>query len=97
MERDGLVERVNCEVDRRVRRVRLTEKGREFAPKVISEHRAFLHQMMVSCLPPENHQTLITLLNQIKESIINLDKNFNTKRRSLYPQHPDQKGKVPTG
>lgn len=85
MERDGLVERVNCEGDRRVRRVRLTEKGRELAPKVVTEHRAFLHQMMVSCLPPENHRTLTTLLNQIEKSIMDLEKNFNTKPSSLTP------------
>ncbi len=68
MERDGLVQRVNHESDRRVKEIRLTEKGRELAPKVIAEYRPFLHQMM-SCLSPEEHRVLIDLLTRLKERL----------------------------
>jgi len=68
MERDGLVQRVNHESDRRVKEIRLTEKGRELAPKVISEYRPFLHQMM-NCLSPEEHRLFIDLLTRMKERL----------------------------
>jgi DNA-binding MarR family transcriptional regulator len=45
LERDGLVERCNGE-DRRVKKIRLTPKGRTLIPKVIAKYRAFLHRMM---------------------------------------------------
>ena len=68
MERDGLVQRVNNENDRRVKEIRLTEKGRELAPKVIAEYRPFLHQMM-NCLSPEEQRVLTDLLTQLKERL----------------------------
>ena len=68
MERDGLVQRANHESDRRVKEIRLTEKGRELAPQVIAEYRPFLHQMM-SCLSPEEHRVLIDLLTRLKERL----------------------------
>jgi DNA-binding MarR family transcriptional regulator len=68
MERDGLVQRVNNENDRRVKEIRLTEKGKELAPRVIAEYRPFLHQMM-SCFSPEEQQALTNLLTRLKERL----------------------------
>jgi MarR family transcriptional regulator for hemolysin len=68
LERDGLVERFNGE-DRRVKKVRLTAKGQALIPKVISEYRAFLDQMMAKALSRKDHRDLIRVLNQLRESI----------------------------
>ena len=70
MEKEGWVERVDNDGDRRVKKIRLTEKGRELAPKIISEYRAFLHQMMMNCLLPNDQKVLIDLLSKLKESIL---------------------------
>ncbi len=69
MIRDGLVERVDFEKDSRVKRVRLTEKGRELAPQIISKHRAFLHQMITDCLGPDEQRMLIDILNKLRKSL----------------------------
>ena len=68
MERDDLVKRVNHDSDRRIKEIRLTEKGRELAPKVIAEYRPFLHQMM-RCFSPDEQQVLIKLLTRLKERL----------------------------
>jgi DNA-binding MarR family transcriptional regulator len=68
MERAGLVQRVSNENDRRVKELRLTEKGRELAPKVIGEYRPFLHQMM-SRLSPEEQRMLTDLVTRLKERL----------------------------
>lgn len=68
MERDGLVQRVNNENDRRVKEIRLTQKGRELAPKVIGEYRPFLHQM-TSRLAPEEQRMITDLLTRLKEKL----------------------------
>ncbi len=70
MERDGLVERVEGGNDRRVKRIRLTEKGLALAPKVVSEYRGFLHQTMMNCLTHEEQQTLTDLLYKVMESVL---------------------------
>jgi DNA-binding MarR family transcriptional regulator len=68
MERDDLVKRVNHHSDRRIKEIRLTEKGRELAPRVITEYRPFLHQMM-RCFSPDEQQVLIKLLTRLKERL----------------------------
>jgi len=68
LERDGLVERFNGE-DRRVKKVRLTPKGQALIPKVISEYRSFLNQMMAKGLSPKNQRDLIKILSHLRESI----------------------------
>ncbi len=68
MERDGLVQRINNENDRRVKEIRLTEKGRELAPKVIAQYRPFLQQMM-NGLSPEEQRVLTDLLTRLKERL----------------------------
>ena len=68
MEKNGLVQRVNSSNDRRVKEIRLTEKGRELAPKVISEYRPFLHQMM-NCLAHDEQRALRDLLSRLKEAL----------------------------
>jgi DNA-binding MarR family transcriptional regulator len=68
LERDGLVERFNGE-DRRVKKIRLTAKGRALIPKVICEYRSFLDQMMTKALSGKNHRGLAKALRQLRESI----------------------------
>ena len=68
LERDHLVERFNGE-DRRVKKIRLTAKGQALIPKVISEYRAFLDQMMTKALSGKNHRGLAKALRQLRESI----------------------------
>jgi DNA-binding MarR family transcriptional regulator len=68
LERDGLVERFNGE-DRRVKKIRLTAKGQALIPKVISEYRAFLDQMMTKALSGKSHRGLAKVLRQLRESI----------------------------
>jgi DNA-binding MarR family transcriptional regulator len=68
MERDGIVQRVNHDNDRRVKVLRLTEKGRALAPKVIKEYRAFLHEMM-SCISANEQRMLFQSLKQLRERL----------------------------
>ncbi len=68
MERDGLIQRVNGQKDRRVTMIRLTRKGLRLAPVVIKGYRAFLQQMM-DCLSSKERQVLINLLEKIKDSL----------------------------
>jgi MarR family 2-MHQ and catechol resistance regulon transcriptional repressor len=69
MERDGLVKKINSDRDRRVKEIRLTEKGQELAAKVIGEYREFLHQMMSKNLSLNEQRMLIDLLNRVREGI----------------------------
>lgn len=69
MEREGLVQRIGSETDRRVKKIRLTIKGLELGARVIGEHRAFLHEMMTNCLSPKEQRTLIDMLTRVKDSI----------------------------
>ena len=62
------MERFNGE-DRRVKKIRLTVKGQALIPKVISEYRAFLDQMMTKALSGKNHRGLTRVLSQLRESI----------------------------
>jgi len=68
MERDGIVQRVNHHNDRRVKVLRLTEKGRKLAPTVIKEYRAFLHGMM-SCISADEQRMLVRSLKQLKDRL----------------------------
>ncbi len=68
MERDGIVERVGHDNDRRVKVLRLTEKGQAIAPKVIKEYRTFLHEMM-SCIPRNEQRRLVQSLRRLKEGL----------------------------
>jgi DNA-binding MarR family transcriptional regulator len=68
MERDGIVQRVNDHDDRRVKVLCLTKRGRELAPKVIKEYRAFLHEMM-SCIPRSEQRALVNLLTHLREQV----------------------------
>ncbi len=68
LERDGLVERFNGE-DRRVKKIRLTPKGRALIPKVIAQYRVFLHRMMSQNLSAKEQKTLKRLLEKARRSI----------------------------
>jgi DNA-binding MarR family transcriptional regulator len=69
LERDHLVERFNGE-DRRVRKIRLTPKGRALILKVIAEYRAFLHGMMGKNLSAREQKTLMRLLQKVRKSVV---------------------------
>lgn len=71
MEKDHLLKRTADSRDRRSKKVHLTAKGRELIPKIISEYRSFLHQMMVQCVTPDEQRQLIDLLSKIRGSIQN--------------------------
>jgi DNA-binding MarR family transcriptional regulator len=68
LERDRLVERFNGE-DRRVKKIRLTLKGRTLISKVIAEYRPFLHQMMGRNLSAKEQKNLMRLLEKVREGI----------------------------
>ena len=68
LERDRLVERFNGE-DRRIKKIRLTPKGRALTPKVIAEYRAFLDRMMRKNLSPKEQKTLMRLLEKLRKSV----------------------------
>ena len=68
MERDGIVQRVNHHDDRRVKVLRLTQKGRALAPKVIKEYRAFLHETM-SCVSANEQRMLVQSLRRLRERL----------------------------
>ena len=69
MEEDGLVEKVGHDGDRRVKKIRLTAKGRKLAPKVITGYRGFLHQMMSKNLSRNEQKVLADLLNRVKAGV----------------------------
>ena len=69
LERDHLVERFNGE-DRRIKKIRLTAKGRALTPKVIAEYRAFLDRMMSKNLSVKEQKTLMRLLEKVRKSAV---------------------------
>jgi len=69
LERDHLVERFDG-ADRRVKKIRLTPKGRALIPKVIAEYRSFLHRMMGKNLSVKEQKTLMRLLEKVRRSLV---------------------------
>lgn len=80
MENDGLVKRTDDSRDRRIKKVLLTEKGREIVPKIIPEYRSFLHQMMIQCVTPDEQRQLMELLSKIMGSIQNQKSTENISK-----------------
>lgn len=80
MEKDGLVKRTDDSRDRRIKKVLLTEKGREIVPKIIPEYRSFLHQMMIQCVTPDEQRQLMELLSKIMGSIQNQKSTENISK-----------------
>ena len=68
LEKDGLVQRINGDRDRRVRMIRLTPKGLRLVPGVIKEYRAFQQQMM-DCLSAQERKLLLNLLKKLEGSL----------------------------
>ncbi|PIQ60535.1 MAG: MarR family transcriptional regulator [Bacteroidetes bacterium CG12_big_fil_rev_8_21_14_0_65_60_17] len=64
LERRGLIDRVQCTEDRRIRRVSLTETGLAVATEVATRVDE-AEQELLSGLDPDEQDTLITLLDQI--------------------------------
>lgn len=68
MERDGWVQRLGSECDRRVKKIHLTPQGRKWAPRIIREYRAFLQQAM-NCLSKCEQKSFLQCLRKIKETL----------------------------
>jgi DNA-binding MarR family transcriptional regulator len=68
LERDGLVERLLLPEDRRARKVRLTEKGRETFEGMAHTHEAWIHEYL-SSLSVEEQKMLYTLLGKLKQGM----------------------------
>lgn len=64
LERDGFVTRYNCSEDKRVTRVRITEKGEAVIATFFPEHVALLREQL-SKLDFEERKLLLKLLKQL--------------------------------
>lgn len=67
MENSGLIERVAHEIDRRVRNVTLTEKGKRLAERTIEPHRAYVTELF-SKLSNEDLEELERILKKLEEN-----------------------------
>ena len=68
LERDGLVERLLLPEDRRARKVRLTERGREVFAHMATTHESWINAWF-SSLTPTEQQALYTLLGKLKHGM----------------------------
>lgn len=68
MERDGLVQRVRSETDRRVILIRLTKKGAALAAKIPLESMQIFTTALASLSEPEREQ-LMTLLLKVTDQV----------------------------
>lgn len=68
LERDGLVERLLLPEDRRARKVRLTERGREVFAHMATTHESWIN-VWFSSLTPTEQQALYTLLGKLKHGM----------------------------
>jgi DNA-binding MarR family transcriptional regulator len=66
MERSGLVVRQRCDRDRRVVRIRLTDRGRELADR-LEEPTDDFHRRQLGHLSPDELETLNRLLEKIRD------------------------------
>lgn len=66
LEKRGLVDRWRCSHDRRVVWTRLSQAGRELIDP-LDEPLDALHRRLLSHMPPEKLQTLITLLEEARD------------------------------
>jgi DNA-binding MarR family transcriptional regulator len=68
LERAGLVARLECAADRRTKRVRLTEKGRQLVERVLQVHRGQIEAVMGS-LDRDEQDQLHRLLCKLREGM----------------------------
>ncbi len=66
LERQGLVQRVSSADDRRVRHLSLTPAGRELLVKVLEAHGSRI-QALLAPLVPEEHRTMLEMLERLGE------------------------------
>lgn len=66
LENGGLILRVPNETDRRTTDVQLTEEGRALAAEAADKRRG-RHEEMFSCLSEEEKETLLSLLEKVRE------------------------------
>lgn len=71
MERDGLVERVRSETDRRVIRIRLTDKGRELASQIPIASMALFADALRS-LDEKDRRDLTRILRKLTDKVTEL-------------------------
>ena len=67
LERDGLVERIKVDTDRRSCLIRLTAKGRQSFRRMSSAYQGWVSDMFAA-MPPERRELLFTLLGELKEA-----------------------------
>jgi MarR family transcriptional regulator, 2-MHQ and catechol-resistance regulon repressor len=58
LEEDGLVERQECETDRRARYAALTRKGEKFMKKIFPDHASALERAVSGLTPAEKRQAI---------------------------------------
>lgn len=67
LEKDGLVERMKDETDRRSSLIRLTPKGRRYHRRMQQAHESWI-QSLLGGLTPATRNTLFDLLGELKQS-----------------------------
>ncbi len=67
LERQGLVDRVECD-DRRARRVRLTESGRELLAEAVPRHTELMRQL-TDGLGEREKRSLVRLLSKLRRAL----------------------------
>ncbi|WP_249168661.1 MarR family winged helix-turn-helix transcriptional regulator [Alkaliphilus sp. B6464] len=76
MERDGLVERVKNENDKRVTNVRLTDKGKQYRIKLLPEGEEF-EKLLYKNISDEEMKIFTTVLSKM---VSNINENINNKK-----------------
>ena len=76
MERDGLVERVKNENDKRVTNLRLTDKGKQYRIKLLPEGEEF-EKLLYKNISDEEMKIFTMVLSKM---VSNINENINNKR-----------------
>ena len=88
MEKSGFVERVADHKDRRIIRLRITEKGEAFF-KINNAHRSEQIKEIMGCLTAEETQTLIRLLEKVRlQALRHLHQDKSLKEVNIGDQDP---------
>ncbi|ABW18582.1 transcriptional regulator, MarR family [Alkaliphilus oremlandii OhILAs] len=72
MERDGLVERIKNESDKRITNLRLTDRGKEYRIKLLPEGEKF-EQLLYKGISDEEMQVFTTVLSKMINNIKEID------------------------
>ena len=72
MERDGLVERIKNESDKRITNLRLTDRGKEYRIKLLPDGEKF-EQLLYKGISDEEMQVFTTVLSKMINNIKEID------------------------